>query len=82
MAESNYTKIIANLQLAETKIVEAMAAGGSAVKSLEIRGRIVEFKDLAKELKEIRKLISTYESLDAGRSLNRPARSRVRLKYN
>jgi len=72
---------IAQLEIAETKVLEAMATN-AATEEFEIRGRRVRFRDLPKTLMDIRKLIAMYRNQQNGRSLGTPTRSRTRLKHN
>ncbi len=76
-----YAQHLALLRQSEIKILEAMAAGANATQEFEIRGRRVRFSDLPDELRQVRKLISEYESLENGQSSSRPVRSKVRLTY-
>lgn len=64
------------LEAAKTKILNALAAGASIVKEIEIRGRVVKHNDLMAELKEIDARI---QLLNNGNQHLKPARSRVKL---
>lgn len=64
------------LQAAKTKILNALAAGASIVKEIEIRGRVVKHNDLMAELESIDARIAL---LTAGPKHLKPARSRVKL---
>lgn len=71
---------VVELTKARDKILAAMAAGASVVKSIEVRGRIIQHTDLAKELDEIERLIKLYEDRAAGKSHLKPARTRAKLR--
>ena len=68
-----------SLQAAKQTILDAMVAGASVVKSIEIRGRVIIHNDLSKELTEINKQITLLETRTAGNSHLKAGRTRARL---
>lgn len=72
------SEVLVLLNQAKVKILEALAAGASIVKEIEIRGRMVKHNDLAAELRKINLLIAEVDSVST-RSNVKSARTRARL---
>lgn len=68
------------LNTAKLKIYEAMAAGASVVKSIEIRGRVVTHTDLQKELDSIDARIAIISQRSSG-TQHKSGRTRARIGF-